>query len=231
MSIYGEGLYREAGGRLVEGIVSARALSWSATSGSRRARTAGRSSPCPPRSGSSPGSHRCTRWASTTRSGCACCSEAPTTSPRLRCASSTSTARIRRSRIPTPAFWPSSPTACSTAGPPLVFEDGEQRRDFVSVHDVARACCLALHRDGADGEAVNVGTGQSVTVNQLARQLAEVIGTPEIEPRVTSRYRVGDIRHCFADIERARADPGIRAAGLPAGWHGRARRVARGALE
>jgi dTDP-L-rhamnose 4-epimerase len=88
--------------------------------------------------------------------------------------------------------------------PPQLFEDGEQRRDFVSVHDVARACCLALHRDGADGEAVNVGSGQSVTVSQLAHELAQVIGRPEIPPRVTGRYRVGDIRHCFADIERVR---------------------------
>jgi dTDP-L-rhamnose 4-epimerase len=87
--------------------------------------------------------------------------------------------------------------------PPLVFEDGRQRRDFVSVADVARGCRLALETDPADGEAVNIGTGRSVTVLEVARQLASVLGV-EIRPRVTRTYRAGDIRHCFADISRAR---------------------------
>jgi dTDP-L-rhamnose 4-epimerase len=86
---------------------------------------------------------------------------------------------------------------------PLVYEDGEQRRDFVNVNDVARACVLALDRDGADGLPVNIGSGRSVSVNEIARELAAVLGT-EIEPRVTGKYRAGDIRHCFADIGRAR---------------------------
>ncbi|HKI90847.1 MAG TPA: NAD-dependent epimerase/dehydratase family protein, partial [Gaiellaceae bacterium] len=47
---------------------------------------------------------------------------------------------------------------------PMVFEDGLQRRDFVSVHDVARAFAFALAQDGADGTAVNIGSGRSVTV-------------------------------------------------------------------
>jgi dTDP-L-rhamnose 4-epimerase len=87
--------------------------------------------------------------------------------------------------------------------PPLVFEDGEQRRDFVNVADVTRACRLALEQDGADGRAVNVGSGRSVTVNEIARELAGVLGV-EIEPEVTGKYRAGDIRHCFADITLAR---------------------------
>jgi dTDP-L-rhamnose 4-epimerase len=86
---------------------------------------------------------------------------------------------------------------------PLVFEDGEQRRDFVNVADVTRACRLALEQDGADGRAVNVGSGRSVTVNEIARELAGVLGV-EVEPEVTGKYRAGDIRHCFADITRAR---------------------------
>jgi dTDP-L-rhamnose 4-epimerase len=84
--------------------------------------------------------------------------------------------------------------------PPLVFEDGEQRRDFVSVHDVARACGLALTSGAADGGAVNVGGGESVSVREIAERLARVIGKDHIEPEVTGKYRVGDIRHCFADI-------------------------------
>ena len=89
--------------------------------------------------------------------------------------------------------------------PPLIFEDGEQRRDFVSVHDVARACALALERDEAAGRAVNVASGESITVSEIARRLARVTGREDIEAEVTGKYRVGDIRHCFADITTARA--------------------------
>jgi dTDP-L-rhamnose 4-epimerase len=88
--------------------------------------------------------------------------------------------------------------------PPLIFEDGEQRRDFVSVHDVARACALALEREEAAGCAVNVGSGESITVQEIAQRLARVTGRENIRARVTGKYRVGDIRHCFADITRAR---------------------------
>jgi dTDP-L-rhamnose 4-epimerase len=88
--------------------------------------------------------------------------------------------------------------------PPLIFEDGEQRRDFVSVHDVAHACVLALDRDEAAGKAINVGSGESVSVREIAARLARVTGRDEIEPEVTGKYRVGDIRHCFADISLAR---------------------------
>jgi dTDP-L-rhamnose 4-epimerase len=85
--------------------------------------------------------------------------------------------------------------------PPLIFEDGEQRRDFVSVHDVARACALALER--GEGRVLNVGSGESVTVCELAERLAAVTGRDHIEPGITGKYRVGDIRHCFADITSA----------------------------
>lgn len=88
--------------------------------------------------------------------------------------------------------------------PPLIFEDGEQRRDFVSVHDVARACALALERDEAAGRAINVGSGESSTVSEIAARLAEVTGREHIRAQITGKYRVGDIRHCFADISLAR---------------------------
>jgi dTDP-L-rhamnose 4-epimerase len=87
--------------------------------------------------------------------------------------------------------------------PPLIFEDGDQRRDFVSVHDVGRACALAIERSGADGRAVNVGSGRSVSVQEVAQRLAAVLGQEDIEPEVTGKYRVGDVRHCFADISLA----------------------------
>ena len=86
---------------------------------------------------------------------------------------------------------------------PLVFEDGLQRRDFVSVHDVARACEIALTKDGADGLAVNIGSGRSVTVLEIAAKLAAILDR-EIAPEISGSYRFGDIRHCFADISLAR---------------------------
>jgi len=87
---------------------------------------------------------------------------------------------------------------------PLVNEDGRQRRDFVSVHDVAEACRLALTVPSAAGKVFNVGSGRSASVLEVAGRLAEVLGVEDLPPEVTERYRVGDIRHCFADISRAR---------------------------
>jgi dTDP-L-rhamnose 4-epimerase len=88
--------------------------------------------------------------------------------------------------------------------PPLIFEDGLQRRDFVSVHDVARACALALDSSKAVGKALNIGSGSSYSVIDIARALARVVGKPALRPEITGKYRVGDIRHCFADISLAR---------------------------
>jgi dTDP-L-rhamnose 4-epimerase len=87
--------------------------------------------------------------------------------------------------------------------PPLVFEDGEQMRDFVSVHDVVNANLLAMENSGGDGCALNIGSGAPVSISQVARRLAEALGR-EIEPEITGKYRAGDIRHCFADISAAR---------------------------
>jgi dTDP-L-rhamnose 4-epimerase len=87
--------------------------------------------------------------------------------------------------------------------PPLVYEDGLQRRDFISVYDVARACRSALESERAAGEALNVGTGCDVTVLEIARQLASLLDV-EIEPALAGKYRAGDIRHCFADTTLAR---------------------------
>ncbi|MHC2252809.1 NAD-dependent epimerase/dehydratase family protein [Bradyrhizobium embrapense] len=88
---------------------------------------------------------------------------------------------------------------------PLVFEDGLQRRDFVHVSDVARACHLALESRHAS-EVFNIGSGQSRTILSVAQSLAEVMGRTDIAPEITGKYRVGDIRHCFADISKASAE-------------------------
>ncbi len=90
---------------------------------------------------------------------------------------------------------------------PRVYEDGLQRRDFVAVGDVARAFRLALEEDGADGSVVNVGSGASVTVREIGTRLGATIGK-EIEPELTGEYRLGDIRHCYADISHARSTLG-----------------------
>jgi dTDP-L-rhamnose 4-epimerase len=87
---------------------------------------------------------------------------------------------------------------------PLVFEDGEQRRDFVEVRDVARACRLALASSRAAGHAINVGSGHSLSVREVAQRLAGALGCPHLRPEITGSFRTGDIRHCFADLTLAR---------------------------
>src|SRR3954465_1470189 len=77
--------------------------------------------------------------------------------------------------------------------PPLIFEDGLQQRDFVSVYDVANACRLALHADRATGHAINVGSGRSYTISQVALLLAHVMGRTDVRPHVLGKYRAGDI--------------------------------------
>jgi dTDP-L-rhamnose 4-epimerase len=96
---------------------------------------------------------------------------------------------------------------------PLIYEDGRQRRDFVSVYDVARACRQSLERPGSpEGRILNVGSGDSVSVLEIADELARVMGREQLAAQVTGKYRVGDIRNCFADITRAREAIGYRPA-------------------
>ncbi len=87
--------------------------------------------------------------------------------------------------------------------PPQIFEDGYQKRDFVNVRDVARACRLALEANVSD-EVLNIGSGSAITIREVAARLALVLGKEGLEAEITERYRVGDIRHCFADISKAR---------------------------
>jgi dTDP-L-rhamnose 4-epimerase len=87
---------------------------------------------------------------------------------------------------------------------PRVFEDGAQRRDFVHVSDVARACRLAVEAPSDLSGVFNIGSGASRTVGDIAIQLASTLGRTDLAPEITGRYRTGDVRHCFADIGRAR---------------------------
>jgi len=88
--------------------------------------------------------------------------------------------------------------------PPLINEDGEQRRDFVSVRDVARSCRLALEVPEAADHVFNIGSGKSYSILEIAQEIARVLGKEQIEPDIVGRCRVGDIRNCFADISLAR---------------------------
>jgi dTDP-L-rhamnose 4-epimerase len=86
---------------------------------------------------------------------------------------------------------------------PLVFEDGRQMRDFVNVRDIVTANLLAMERSESNGEVINVGSGMPISISRVAEILGGVL-EKSIRPVITSKYRAGDIRHCYADISKAR---------------------------
>lgn len=87
--------------------------------------------------------------------------------------------------------------------PPLIYEDGGQTRDFVNVSDVVQANLLALDSDNADYEIMNVGTGRAISIKEIAQLVGQGLGK-DIMPQITEQFREGDIRHCVADISKAR---------------------------
>ncbi len=94
---------------------------------------------------------------------------------------------------------------------PMIFEDGEQRRDFVHVGDVARAFADALVHPNAAGQVFNIGSGADRSVREVARSIARAMNRNDIEPEVTGKTRIGDIRHCFCDGAKAAATLGFSA--------------------
>lgn len=94
---------------------------------------------------------------------------------------------------------------------PMIFEDGEQRRDFVHVSDVARAFADALELPQAVGETFNIGSGHDRSVTEVAQELAKAMGKNDIDPQIVGKARIGDIRHCFCDTSRAADRIGFRA--------------------
>jgi dTDP-L-rhamnose 4-epimerase len=86
---------------------------------------------------------------------------------------------------------------------PMVFEDGQQMRDFVSVYDIVRANMLAMESQESNDEVINIGCGKPITILKVAEILARSLGK-EVTPVVTQKYRAGDIRHCYADVTKAR---------------------------
>jgi dTDP-L-rhamnose 4-epimerase len=89
--------------------------------------------------------------------------------------------------------------------PPLIFEDGLQKRDFVSVLDIARASRLAMETSEAVNDVFNIGSGRSYTIMEIAEKLARILRKDHITAEINAKYRVGDIRHCFSDISKAKA--------------------------
>jgi dTDP-L-rhamnose 4-epimerase len=91
--------------------------------------------------------------------------------------------------------------------PPMIFEDGRQRRDFVHVEDVAQAFILALEHEKAPGGVFNVGSGEDRTVCEVAELVGKAMNRP-IAPEIAGKARIGDIRHCIADIAKIRQELG-----------------------
>jgi dTDP-L-rhamnose 4-epimerase len=87
---------------------------------------------------------------------------------------------------------------------PMIFEDGEQTRDFVHVSDIVQGNLLALESDRANYQAINIGTGKPTAIKQVSKLLSEGLGK-KVQPEIVGRYREGDIRHCVADISKAKS--------------------------
>lgn len=85
--------------------------------------------------------------------------------------------------------------------PPVIFEDGLQSRDFVSVADIVSANIAVMESDKTDYQVFNVGSGKNITILEMAKLITKLYGK-KINPQITNTYRKGDIRHCFADISK-----------------------------
>jgi dTDP-L-rhamnose 4-epimerase len=94
---------------------------------------------------------------------------------------------------------------------PMIFEDGQQRRDFVHVRDVARAFADALELPQAAGGTFNIGSGQDRSITEVAVELAKAMGKNDVTPEIVGKARIGDIRHCFCDATLAAEKLGFRA--------------------
>lgn len=95
--------------------------------------------------------------------------------------------------------------------PIYLFEDGQESRDFIHVSDVAQAVCLGILNSGAGGMTLNVGSGTPTSVQVIARLLKDFLGD-RTESIVSGQYRIGDIRHCYADLTKIREALGFKPA-------------------
>jgi dTDP-L-rhamnose 4-epimerase len=88
--------------------------------------------------------------------------------------------------------------------PPVIFEDGEQSRDFIHVKDIVQGLLLAKDRAEADNQVFNLGTGVSTSVLEVADLLSQHLTSGQVRPQILNQFRAGDIRHCYADVTKAR---------------------------
>ena len=87
--------------------------------------------------------------------------------------------------------------------PPIVYEDGLQTRDFISVYDVVNANLLAMEKNSGNYQVFNVGSGNPITIKSIAETIAKLYGK-NIKPNISGKFRKWDIRHCYADISKIR---------------------------
>jgi len=88
--------------------------------------------------------------------------------------------------------------------PPILYEDGEQTRDFSFVEDIARANLLAAETDKLDGLAINVGSGEGTPIRKVAQILSQLLKI-DIEPEARGEFRPGEMRHLTSDTSKVRA--------------------------
>lgn len=88
--------------------------------------------------------------------------------------------------------------------PPVIYEDGKQSRDFIHVSDIVQGLLLAMERPEADYQVFNLGTGVSTSIGAVTNVLAQHLTEGDVEPVILNQFRAGDIRHCYADIGKAR---------------------------
>jgi dTDP-L-rhamnose 4-epimerase len=87
--------------------------------------------------------------------------------------------------------------------PPVIYEDGQQARDFTHVSDIVQGLLLAMDKPEADYEVFNLGTGIPTSIAEVARMLVKHLADDDIEPQILNQFRAGDIRHCYADLTKA----------------------------
>ncbi len=88
--------------------------------------------------------------------------------------------------------------------PPIIYEDGQQLRDYINVRDVARANVLVMEDPRADYQVFNVGGGRVVSVLEFARIMLDAFDS-DLEPLIPGKFRLGDTRHTVSDISKLRA--------------------------
>ena len=92
---------------------------------------------------------------------------------------------------------------------PVIYEDGKQSRDFISVHDIVQANILAMEKSEGDYQAFNVGSGIGTSIEHIALTLSNILGTEHLAPDITGTYRQGDTRHSIADISHIKKTLGF----------------------